>query len=58
MPTTCETFLIDDSASSAIEYALVAGLFGLAIVYPLSVAGARIAGLVTFVSWALTASAQ
>lgn len=58
MSTTCKTFLTDKRASSTIEYSLVAALLGLAIVYPLSIAGACISGFMTFLGWAITASAQ
>ncbi|MCB1540109.1 MAG: Flp family type IVb pilin [Rhodoblastus sp.] len=58
VPAVCKKFLRDENASSAIEYSLIAGLLGLVLVYPLSVAGARVGAPLVVLGWAIETSGQ
>ena len=57
-PADCKKFLRDENASSTIEYSLLAALLALAMVYPLSVVGARVGAPLVVLGWAIEASGQ
>jgi len=57
-PAICKKFLRDKNASSTIEYSLLAGLIALVIVYPLSVAGARVGAPLIILGWTIETSGQ
>lgn len=55
---TLRKILADDRGAVAIEYGLIAGLVGVAIVSALAQAGARAGAIFAFLRWAIGPAAQ